>query len=100
MQNTSSPFRHQTFRASTVYSRNFENMTDFQTVRDMVLISYNHGYISEGKLLILLNEYSSKNPAFSYHEYGRFDIDNVNEPECKHNFTMEKRHISLLVDVL
>ena len=75
-------------------------MSGFKALRDMLLISYDQGYISEDELLILLVEYSSKNPCFSYNEHERFDINYVKEPECKYNFRFEKRDIPLLADVL
>ena len=66
----------------------------------MLLISYDQGYISEDELLILLVEYSSKNPCFSYNEHECFGINYVKEPECKYNFRYQKRDMSLLADVL
>mgnify|MGYP000235328185 CR=1 FL=1 len=53
-------------------------MTGFQEVRDMLFLSFEQGYISE--------EYTSKNPSFSYNEYDRFDFDSIQEPECKYEF--------------
>ena len=76
------------------------NIPGFQAVRDMLLISYHQGTISEVELLILLEEYTLKNPAFLYDVYDRFDLESMEEPECKYEFRVEKRDIPLLVDVL
>ena len=50
--------------------------------------------------LSYLKKYTSKNPAFSYDEYNRFDLGSIEEPECKYNFRVEKRDIPFLADVL
>ena len=42
----------------------------------MLFLSFEQGYISE--------EYTSKNPGFSYNEYDRFDFDSIQERECKY----------------
>lgn len=74
-------------------------MSGFQAIRDMLFISYDWGHISENELLVLLEEYTSKNPAFSY-EFDRFDLYNIEEAEYKYNFRVEKHDIPLLADVL
>ena len=66
----------------------------------MLFLSFEQGYISEEELLLLLEEYTSKNPGFSYNEYDRFDFDSIQEPECKYEFRIEKNDIPFLADIL
>lgn len=75
-------------------------MPGFQELRDIILISFHQGLISEEELLILLEEYSLKNPPFSYNVYDRFELDSMEEPECKYEFRIEKSDIPLLADAL
>ena len=71
-------------------------MTVFQAIRDMLLLSYDSGYISWKELLILLEEYNSKNPAFPFDKNNRFDLGSVEEPDCKYEFRVEKPDIRLM----
>ena len=75
-------------------------MPSFQELRDMAVISYSRGHISREACLVLLDEYSSKNPDFSYDVNDRFELDNIGETECKYNFRVEKGDIPVLVDIL
>lgn len=75
-------------------------MASFQEIRDTAILSCHRGIISKEVCLVLLDEYSSKNPAFSHDAYNRFELDNMEEPECRYEFRLEKRHISVLAEAL
>ena len=75
-------------------------MPGFQEIRDLALISCQRWLIPKEVCLFLLEEYSSKNPAFSYDVYNRFNLDNMEEPECRYEFRVDKRDIRLLANAL
>ena len=66
----------------------------------MVLISHSQGLITGEELLLLLDLNIARNPEFSYDVYDRFDLDEIDQAECKSEFRIEKRDIPLLADVL
>ena len=66
----------------------------------MAMVSCQRGLISKEVCLILLDEYSSKNPGFSYEVYNRFELDNMDELECRYEFRVDKQDIPLLADAL
>ena len=52
-------------------------------------------------LLLLLEENTSRNPDSTYDAYDRFDLENMEEAECKSEFREEKRdHIPFLAEAL
>ena len=63
----------------------------------MVLIS--QGLITD-EVLLLLDLSIARNPEFSYDVYDRFDLDEIDQAECKLEFRIDKRHIPFLADVL
>ena len=67
---------------------------------DLVLISHSQGLITDEELLLLLELSTARNPEFSYDVYNRFDLDEIDQAECKSEFRIEKRDIPLLADVL
>ena len=78
------------------------DMSLLKDARDMTLISHSQGLIMDEELLLLLQENTSKNPDFSYDAYDRFDLENMEEAECKSEFRVEKCDIpqrNLLFDV-
>lgn len=75
-------------------------MSSLKEVRDMALMSHIQGLITDEELLLLLDLNTAKNPEFSYDIYDRFDLDEIDEAECKAEFRIEKRDIRLLADAL
>ena len=75
-------------------------MNSFKDARDMALISHSRGIITDEELLLLLEENTSRNPEFSYDVYERFNLEDMEEPECKSEFRFEKQDIPILADVL
>ncbi len=71
-------------------------------VRNALFIAHSQGVLTDAELLLLLEDYSSKNPLFSYEKYPRFSIDRIEEPECKTEFRIEKKDLTLprLADAL
>ena len=83
-------------------SRTFQevDMSSLKDARDMTLISHSQGLITGEELLLLLEENTSRNPEFTYDAYDRFDLENMEEAECKSEFRVEKRDIPLLAEAL
>ena len=75
-------------------------MSSLKEARDMALMSHIQGLITDEELLLLLDLNAAKNPEFSYDIYDRFDLDEIDEAECKAEFRIEKRDIPLLADAL
>ena len=75
-------------------------MFSLKDARDMTLISHSQGLITDEELLLLLQENNSRNRDFSYDAYDRFDLENMEEAECKSEFRVEKRDILLLPKLL
>ena len=68
-------------------------MSSLKDARDMTLINHSRGLITGRRALLLLQENTSRNPDFSYDAYDRFDLENMEEAECKSQFRVEKRDI-------
>ena len=75
-------------------------MVSFQEIRNLILISWQKGLITTELCLFLIEGYSSKNPNFSYDVYTRFNVDNMDEPECRYEFRVDKKDIPLLANAL
>ena len=75
-------------------------MSSLKDARDLALISHNQGVITDEELLLLLEENKSRNPEFFYDVYDRFDLENMEEAECKSEFRVEKHDIPLLPEAL
>ena len=75
-------------------------MASFRQARDLSIICYNNGDLTTEELLILLEEHTSRNPEFSYDSESRFDLFNMQKPECKICFRFDKDDIPLLAEAL
>ena len=75
-------------------------MSSLKYGRDMALISHSQGIITDEELIFLLEENTSRNPEFSYDVYGYFDLEEMEEPECKSEFRIQKHDIPVLADAL
>jgi hypothetical protein len=75
-------------------------MASFKELRNMLLIAYDSGDLSDEDFLVLYTAYQSKNPEFPFSVYGRFCYDAIDEAECLANFRVRKQDIPLLVEVL
>ena len=73
-------------------------MSSLKDARGLALISHNQGLITDEELLLLLEENKSRNSEFSYDFYDRFDLENMEEAECKSEFRVETHDIPLLAE--
>lgn len=72
----------------------------FQDVREALFFSFADGFISEEQFIILHEEYKSVNLCFPYREYESFNLQNLDDSECKAEFRVEKGDIPILADAL
>ena len=56
--------------------------------------------ITDEDFIILHELFSSRNPDFAYDSYDRFDLDNMNDDECKAEFRVRKRDLPTLAQAL
>ena len=75
-------------------------MTSYKDARNLLLDSYNDGTIDEDEFFVLCEEHFSKNPEFPYEQYELFDMDAMDDTECKAEFRFRKTEIPLLVEAL
>ena len=74
-------------------------MAFFKQTRELPLIEHSEKVISDEGLL-LQEENTSRNLEFSYENYERFNLEEIEEPECKANFRFQKEDIPELAEVL
>ena len=65
-------------------------MTSFKDARNRFLESCNDGTIDDDKFVSLYEGNFSKNPEFPYEEYEMFDLDAMDDTECKSEFRFRK----------
>ena len=75
-------------------------MTSYKDARNLLLDSYNDGTIDEDEFFLLYEEHFSKNPEFPYEQYELFDMDAMDDTECKAEFRFRKTEIPLLAEAL
>ena len=66
----------------------------------MLFDSYDDGLIDEDEFVLLYHLNTSKNPVFPYENYDVFELENVDEAECKPEFRVEKADLPQLAEVL
>jgi len=62
--------------------------------------SYNDGNIDEDEFFVLYEEHFSKNPEFPFEQYEQFDMDAMDDTECKAEFRFRANEIPLLAEAL
>ena len=75
-------------------------MTCFEAARNLLLESYNDGLIDDDEFILLYEGNFSKNPEFPYEDYERFDLDVMDDVECKAEFRFTKSEIPRLAEAL
>ena len=75
-------------------------MSSFREARLMLVDSYDDGLIDEDKMLMLYDMNTSKNPAFPYENYDKFELTDIDEAECKAEFRFEKSDLPQLAETL
>ena len=72
----------------------------FHELQELLLLSHDDGVIDDEELLLLYEEFLPKNPDFSYENYGRLDLQDMNDSECLAEFRVKKRDLPLLAEAL
>ena len=75
-------------------------MASFKEFRQTILLYYDVDLITDEDFIILYELFSSRNPDFAYDLYDRFDLDNMNDDECKAEFRVRKRDLPTLAQAL
>ena len=75
-------------------------MASFKEFRQTLLLYYDVDLITDEDFIILYELFSSRNPDFAYDSYDRFDLDNMNDDECKAEFRVRKRDLPTLAQAL
>ena len=75
-------------------------MSSFKATRELTLLCYAEHLLSDDEFLILWEDNQSKNPDFPWDRYSPFDLENMDEAECKAEFRVEKRDLHTLGEVL
>ena len=75
-------------------------MCSFKETREALLVAFDDGVIDEEEFLLLYEQHTSKNPSFSYEDYDKFDLNNIDSASCKADFRVEKNDLVLLKDAL
>ena len=75
-------------------------MASFKSVRDLLLIGFDEGLLDEEEFLLLYQQYTSLNAEYPYTSYPGFDLELMDEAECKTEFRVEKNDIPGLADTL
>ena len=70
-------------------------MSSFHEVQEQLLLSYEDGILDEDEFLLLHEQFMPKNPNFSYEEYERFSLDEMNDAECLAEFRFRKHDLQI-----
>jgi len=68
-------------------------MSSFKAMRELTLLCYSENLLSDDEFLVPWEDNQSKNPHFPWDRYSLFDLQNINEAECKIEFRVEKREL-------
>ena len=75
-------------------------MASFKEFPQTLLLYYDVDLITDEDFIIFYELFSSRNPDFAYDSYNRFDLDNMNDDECKAEFRVRKRDPPTLAQAL
>lgn len=75
-------------------------ISSFHEVQDQLFFSSENGIPDEDEFLLLQEQFMPKNPNFSYEEYDRFSLDEMNDAECLAEFRFRKHDLQILSEVL
>ena len=68
-------------------------MATFRDVRDLLAVACFEDIIDEEEFLLLWDLNTSKNLDFPYEDYGRFDLDEMDDSECLAEFRVKKHDL-------
>ena len=74
-------------------------MSSFHEVQEQLLLSYEDGILDEDEFLLLHKQFMPKNPNFSYEDYDRFSLNQMNDAECLAEFRFRKHDLQILSEV-
>ena len=73
----------------------------FRDAREVVVQCYDEGLVDDDEFILLYEaNISKKTPEFPYEEYDRFDLEEMDDAECKAEFRFAKLDIPLLAEAL
>ena len=72
----------------------------FKRARDALVLCHDNGIIDDEEFCLLYDANRSKNPEFPYEEYGEFDLEDMDDAECKAEFCFHKEDIPVQAEAL
>ena len=75
-------------------------MASFKKAQEMLLMCLEEETIDDEEFALLYEEYTPRNPPFTYSSYDNFSFVNKDPAECKADFRVEKGDLPLLVEAL
>ena len=75
-------------------------MSSCREIREICLVLFEEGVLTEEELILLYLAYDSKNPEFPYSNYSHFCLEKMNEAECLAEFRVQKHDLILLQQLL
>ena len=72
----------------------------FEDARDALVLYHDKGVIDDEEFCLLYDANRSKKPAFPYEEYRKFDLEEMDNSECKAEFRLCKEDIPMLAEPL
>ena len=66
-------------------------------LQELLFLSHDHGAIDDEELLLLYEEFFPKIPDFSYENYDRLDLNNMNDSKCLAEFRVKKKIYQFLL---
>ena len=74
-------------------------MANHGELNDLLFALHNDGVVNDEELLLLQDENRPRNPQFPYWNYERFDLDQLEDDECKAEFRFWRDDIYTLLDI-
>lgn len=75
-------------------------MASFREIQDFIALAYNDKHISNEEFVLLYDEFQPANLDLPYSSYGEFDLDSMEEDECRAEFRVRKRDLEVLAEAL
>ena len=75
-------------------------MASFQKIQELLLPCLEEEIVDDEKLSVFYEVYAPQNRPFQHSAYEKFSLENKNSVECKADFRVDKRDITLLIEAL
>ena len=75
-------------------------MPYFKKIRDTCLGTYSFDIIDDTEFVLLYDFHKSKNPGTPYWRYEKYDLEKLNDDQCKVTFRFSKNHMYDLKETL